>query len=71
MTGLRRDETAATLLARLEAVHRLPFAERTWRHAWENIAIDHDVTLVHCDADFEAMKPTLDLRTLDWTTALR
>ena len=91
MTGLRRHETAADLLARLEAVHRLPFAESTWRHAWDNaaalrrrgvtataadcliatIAIDHDVMLVHCDTDFEAMKPTLGLRTLDWTTALR
>jgi predicted nucleic acid-binding protein len=35
------------------------------------IAIDHDVTLVHCDTDFEAMKPTLDLRTLDWSVVLR
>jgi predicted nucleic acid-binding protein len=91
MTGLRRNETAAVLLRRLDAVPRLPFEAETWRHAWDNaaalrrrgvspgaadcliatVAIDHDVTLVHCDADFEAMKPVLDLRTVDWSALVR
>ena len=31
------------------------------------VAIKHDVSLIHCDGDFEAMKPTLALRTIDWT----
>jgi len=35
------------------------------------IAIEHHVTLIHCDADFEAMTPILPLRTLDWTTYLK
>lgn len=35
------------------------------------IAIEHHVTLIHCDADFEAMKPILPLQTLDWTEYLR
>jgi predicted nucleic acid-binding protein len=34
-------------------------------------AIKHRVTLLHCDADFEAMKPALPLQTLDWTPHLR
>jgi len=91
MTGLRRDEAAAALLARFEAIRRLPLANDTWRHAWDNaaalrrrgvtvtsadcliatLAMDHDVPLVHCDSDFEAMKPVLGLRTLDWSSALR
>jgi hypothetical protein len=35
------------------------------------VAIKHHITLLHCDADFEAMKPTLPLATLDWTPHLR
>lgn len=35
------------------------------------IAIEHHVTLIHCDADFEAMKPILPVQTLDWTQYLR
>ena len=31
----------------------------------------HEVTLIHCDTYFEAMKPTLRLQTLDWTKYLR
>lgn len=31
------------------------------------VAIKHRVSLIHCDADFEAMKPSLPLHTLDWT----
>ena len=31
------------------------------------VAIKHGVSLIHCDGDFEAMKPTLALRTIDWT----
>lgn len=34
------------------------------------IAMKHGVTLIHCDTDFEAMKPTLRLQTLDWTKYL-
>jgi predicted nucleic acid-binding protein len=34
------------------------------------IALEHRVTLIHCDADFEKMKPTLPLQTLDWTQYL-
>jgi predicted nucleic acid-binding protein len=34
------------------------------------IAIKHQVTLIHCDSDFEAMKPILPLQTLDWTQCL-
>jgi hypothetical protein len=30
------------------------------------VAIKHQVTLVHCDTDFETMKPTIPLKTLDW-----
>ena len=35
------------------------------------IAIEHGVTLIHCDRDFESMKPTIPLQTLDWTEYLR
>jgi len=35
------------------------------------VAIKHQVPLIHCDADFEAMKPTLPLNTLDWTPHLK
>jgi predicted nucleic acid-binding protein len=35
------------------------------------LAIKHQVPLIHCDADFEAMKPTLPLQTLDWTPRLK
>ena len=35
------------------------------------IAMKHQVTLIHCDTDFEAMKPILRLQTLDWTQYLR
>ena len=31
------------------------------------VAIKHGVALIHCDADFEAMKPVIALRTIDWT----
>ena len=31
------------------------------------VAIKHGVALIHCDADFEAMKPIIPLRTIDWT----
>jgi predicted nucleic acid-binding protein len=34
------------------------------------IAMKHQVTLIHCDTDFEAMKPILRLQTLDWTQYL-
>jgi len=34
-------------------------------------AIEHKVPLVHCDPDFEAMKPALPLKTLDWTSHVR
>ena len=30
------------------------------------VALDHKVSLVHCDADFEKMKPVLPLTTEDW-----
>jgi hypothetical protein len=61
--------------------------EETWDHAARlrkrgisataadcliaTIALEHDVTLLHCDADFEAIKATLSLKTCDWTTHLR
>lgn len=32
-----------------------------------SIAVQHDVALVHCDGDFEAMKRVLPLKTVDWT----
>ena len=35
------------------------------------IAIEHRVTLIHCDTDFEAMIPILPLQTLDWTIHLK
>lgn len=31
------------------------------------VALEHKVPLVHCDADFEAMRAALPLRTVDWT----
>jgi predicted nucleic acid-binding protein len=34
------------------------------------VAIKHRVSLIHCDTDFEAMKPSLPLHTLDWTGQL-
>lgn len=34
------------------------------------VAIKHRVSLIHCDTDFEAMKPSLSLHTLDWTGQL-
>ena len=57
--------------------------EDAWEHAAElrrngvsptaadcfiaTVAINHGVALVHCDADFEAMKPVIALQTIDWT----
>lgn len=35
------------------------------------VAIEHQVPLIHCDADFESMTATIPLRTLDWTDVLR
>ncbi len=32
------------------------------------LAIQHKAVIVHCDSDFEIMKPTIPLRTLDWTS---
>lgn len=34
------------------------------------IAMEHRLTLLHCDGDFEAMRPTLPLHTMDWTEHL-
>lgn len=34
------------------------------------VAVKHRVSLIHCDTDFEAMKPSLPLHTLDWTGQL-
>jgi predicted nucleic acid-binding protein len=34
------------------------------------VAIKHGVGLLHCDADFEAMTPSLPLRTVDWRVHL-
>ena len=34
------------------------------------VAINHHVVLIHCDADFEAMKPWLPLESIDWTANL-
>jgi predicted nucleic acid-binding protein len=34
------------------------------------VALEHQVTLIHCDHDFEAMKIALPLQTLDWTKSL-
>lgn len=60
--------------------------EKTWQHAAKlrkqgispsaadsliaTVALEHQVTLIHCDRDFEAMKAALALRTLDWTDCL-
>jgi predicted nucleic acid-binding protein len=35
------------------------------------VALEHHVALIHCDADFEIMKPMLSLETLDWSGHLR
>jgi predicted nucleic acid-binding protein len=35
------------------------------------VALKHQVTLIHCDTDFEAIQPILRLQTLDWTQYLR
>ena len=61
--------------------------EQTWNHAAQlrkrgvspaaadcfiaTVAIGHNVTLIHCDSDFESMKTTLPLHTQDWTIHLR
>ena len=34
------------------------------------VAIKNQVVLLHCDSDFEAMKPSVSLKTLDWTPHL-
>ena len=34
------------------------------------VAIRHEAVLLHCDADFEAMKQALPLKTLDWMSYL-
>lgn len=34
------------------------------------VALKHQVVLVHCDGDFESMKPIIPLVTLDWTSHL-
>jgi predicted nucleic acid-binding protein len=35
------------------------------------VAMGHGVPLLHCDSDFEAMKPVLPLSTVDWAIHLR
>jgi hypothetical protein len=61
--------------------------EKTWDHAARlrkrglsttaadcliaTVALEHDATLLHCDAGFEAMKAALSLKTCDWTAHLR
>ncbi|MDE3242103.1 MAG: PIN domain-containing protein [Nitrospirota bacterium] len=35
------------------------------------VALQHKIPLIHCDKDFEAMKPILSLQTLDWAPHLR
>ena len=35
------------------------------------IAIEHGVSLIHCDSDFESMAGSLPLRTIDWTDSVR
>jgi predicted nucleic acid-binding protein len=35
------------------------------------VAIEHKVTLIHCDADLELMSEALPLHTLDWTGSVR
>jgi hypothetical protein len=61
--------------------------EKAWHHAGRlrkqgispsaadcfiaTIAIQHEVVLLHCDRDFEAMKPVIALQTLDWTPQLQ
>jgi len=34
------------------------------------VAINHQAILIHCDADYESMKPVVPLVTLDWTSHL-
>ncbi len=34
------------------------------------VAIKHQAVLIHCDKDFESMKPLFSLVTLDWTPYL-
>jgi predicted nucleic acid-binding protein len=34
------------------------------------VAREHRIPLIHCDADFEAMKPHAGLETVDWTVHL-
>jgi predicted nucleic acid-binding protein len=34
------------------------------------VAIEHRVTLIHCDSDFESMAASLPLHTLDWTKSV-
>jgi len=34
------------------------------------VALKHQAMLVHCDGDFESMKPIIPLVTLDWTSHL-
>jgi len=35
------------------------------------IAIEHRVTLLHCDTDFDLMAASLPLHTLNWTDSIR
>lgn len=35
------------------------------------VAIQHQVPLIHCDSDFEAMKRALPLQTVDWSGDVR
>jgi predicted nucleic acid-binding protein len=60
--------------------------EKAWHHAGKlrkqgispsaadcfiaTVAIEHEATLIHCDRDFETMKGTVPLKTLDWTQIL-
>jgi len=34
------------------------------------VAINHQAILIHCDANYESMKPVVPLVTLDWTSHL-
>ena len=60
--------------------------KNTWQHAAQlrkhgispsaadcfiaTVALEHQVTLIHCDHDFEAMKVAFPLQALDWTHRL-
>ena len=86
-TSERKDGLLQWLAPVISLPFDVSWWEQTWDHAARlrkqgissnaadcliaTVAMNHRVSLIHCDSDFEAMKPTLPLQTIDWMKHLK